>query len=108
MIKPDEIQKERMRLEEIFKDIEPNRLGLIDGLIDDAAFLRAANIGLRTQLVETGMVKAHPTFKDIQKPVEAAKQYLKNVGVYAVVIKALNGILNKTDQIEPEGLEEFE
>ena len=100
-----EFQKEQARLLELFKDIEPDKAKLAEGLIEDAAFLRSQNHLLRQALVETGMVKIHPQHKDIQKPVETARQYLKNVSSYSVIIKTLNGILQK-NTIEDE--DEFE
>jgi regulator of replication initiation timing len=95
-------------LKELFKDVDPTKAQLVDGLIEDAAFLRAQNIVLRRTLEESGMVLVHPNNKTLQKPVEAAKQYLKNVNSYATVIKTLNGVLNKNIVEEDDGLEEFE
>lgn len=101
----DEYLKEREKLLEIFRDVEPSKAKLVEGLIDEAAFLRIQNKALRELMVETGMVKIHPTFKDMQKPTESARQYLKNVNSYAVVIKTLNNVLQKNT---PEGEDEFD
>lgn len=90
-----EYQKERQKLAELFQDIDPGKAKLAEGLIEEAAFLRIQNHALREAIVETGMVKIHPHHKDIQKPVETARQYLKNVNSYAVIMKTLNGILQK-------------
>jgi len=101
-------QKELAKLKDIFKDVEPSKANLVEGLIEDAAFLKAENHALKQVITATGMVKAHPEHPEIQKPVEAAKQYLKNVNSYAVVIKTLNGVLSK-NLIEPDDeLDEFE
>jgi hypothetical protein len=54
------------------------------------------------------MVKVHPSHPEIQKPIEAARQYLKNVNSYAVVIKTLNGVLNRNMIEEEDELGEFE
>lgn len=98
-------QRELAKLTEIFKDVEPVKVILVQGLIEDAAFLYAENYELRKCIGETGMVKIHPQHPEIQKPTEAAKQYLKNVNSYAVVIKTLNGILQKNTV---EGDDEFD
>jgi len=98
-------QKEQAKLAELFKDIDPDKAKLAEGLIEEAAFLRAQNATLREAIYETGMVKIHPQHKDIQKPVETARQYLKNVNSYAVIIKTLNGILQKN---AIEGEDDFE
>lgn len=101
MSKQAEFQKEQARLAEIFKNVEPAKAQLVEGLIDEAAYLRVETAHLRSTMVETGMIKIHPQHKGLQKPTEAAKQYLKNVNSFAVVIKTLNGILQK-DALEDE------
>lgn len=102
-----EIQKEREKLAELFKDIEPAKAMLVDGLIEDAAFLRVQNARLKARLAETGMVKIHPDYPDMQKPIEAARQYLRNVNSYAVVIKTLNGVLSKNVPDEEDEFDRF-
>lgn len=94
-------QNELARLREIFQKVEPEKAELVDGLIHDAAFLKAENHVLRERMAETGMVEFHPTNPRLQRTVEAAKQYLKNVNSYAIIIKTLNGVLMK-DVIEDE------
>ncbi len=81
---------------------------LVEGLIEDAAFLKAENSVLRGTMAETGMVKVHPEHPGLQKANESAKQYLKNVNSYATVIKTLNGVLSKNDIEGPDELSEFE
>lgn len=108
MSKTEVYQKELMKLTELFKDVDPPKAKLVEGLIEDAAFLAAENLDLRQSIATTGMVKVHPQHPEIQKPIEAAKQYLKNVNSYAVVIKTLNGVLNKSMVEEDDDLNEFE
>ena len=88
-------QDEFAKLEDLFGEVEPAKAKLTEGLRQDAAFLMSENAMLKRIMQETGMVKTHPEYPEIQKPTEAAKQYLKNVNSYAVVIKTLNGILSK-------------
>lgn len=88
-------ERELEKLREIFQRVDPEKADLVDGLLHDAAFLKSENIVLRETLKVTGMVKIHPTNPGLQKPVEASKQYLKNVNSYSVIIKTLNGVLNK-------------
>jgi regulator of replication initiation timing len=107
MTKIEVCQKEREKLAEIFKDVEPTKRQLIEGLIEDAAFLYAENAELRRSLSETGMVKIHPAYPDIQKPVESARQYLKNANSYAVVIKTLNGVLSKNTIEQDDEFDDF-
>ena len=104
----DEYTQEVSKLRDLFKEVDPSKAQLVDGLIEDAAFLRVQNAMLKQRIAESGMVLFHPTNPTIQKPVEAARQYLKNINSYAVVIKTLNGVLNKDIIEEEDGLDEFE
>lgn len=108
MSKSEEYEKELAKLREIFAEVEPSRMKLVEGLIQDAAFLYAENFILKQQITDTGMVKIHPQHREIQKPIETAKQYLKNINSYAVVIKTLNGVLMKSVVEDDEDLDEFE
>jgi regulator of replication initiation timing len=108
MSKSDEYQKELDKLTEIFADVEDSKRKLVEGLLEDAAFLKSENYELKQFLKETGMVNIHPQHKQLQKPIEAARQYLKNVNSYAVIIKTLNGVLNKNILEDDDELSDFE
>lgn len=108
MSKKAEYQKEFKKLSEIFADVDESKRRLVEGLIEDAAFLKAENFVLKETLTEIGMVNFHPQRKELQKPVIAAKQYLNNLNSYAVVIKTLNGVLNKNILEDDEDMSEFE
>jgi len=107
-VKIEVFNKEIAKLHEIFKDVDPSKAQLVEGLIEDAAFLLAENAELRERMAETGMVEFHPTNPKLQRTTEAAKQYLKNVNSYAVVIKTLNGVLSKNMLDPDDGMDEFE
>jgi regulator of replication initiation timing len=108
MTKEAVYQQEKEKLIEIFKDVEESKRKLVEGLIEDACFLKSENYALKQILQEIGMIIIHPNNKKLQKPVEAARQYLKNVNSYAVIIKALNSVLNKNIMDDDDDLEEFE
>jgi regulator of replication initiation timing len=101
-------EKEFKKLTEIFADVEETKRKLVEGLIEDAAFLKSENYVLKQSISDTGMVKIHPEHPEMQKPIETAKQYLKNINSYAVVIKTLNGVLNKNIIEDEDELSEFE
>jgi len=107
MSKGDVYQKELAKLTNIFAEVEESKAKLVEGLIQDAAFLLAENHFLRQSIEVTGMVKIHPLHPDIQKPIETAKQYLKNVNSYSVIIKTLNGVLMKNTVEGDDAFDEF-
>lgn len=100
-------QNELNKLKSIFEDVEPSKAKLVEGLLDDAALLKAENASLKRVIMETGMIKIHPEYPEMQKPTEAGKQYLKNVNSYAVVIKTLNSILGKDALEQDDEFDEF-
>ena len=107
MSKTDLLQRERAKLLALFADVEPTKRQLVEGLVEDAAFLAAENAELRQSLQLTGMVNIRPGHPDQQKPIEAAHQYLRNVAAYAVVIKALNSVLSKDLPEGDDGLDDY-
>ena len=107
MTKSELIREEREKLAEIFKDLDSNKLKLVEGLLDQAAYLKIENGMLQEIMVETGMIKIHPTNKSIQKPIEAARQYRQNANSYAVQIKALDAILSRDSSGEEDPFDEW-
>ncbi|WP_096199504.1 hypothetical protein [Bacillus sp. FJAT-45350] len=105
MPKSEIYQKELLKLREIFEDVEEAKAKLVEGLIEDAAFIKAENYALKEILSNSGMVKVHPEHPELQKRTEAGKQFLSNVNSYATVIKTLNGVLMKN---VVEGDDEFD
>jgi hypothetical protein len=101
-------QQELAKLNEIFADVDISKRKLVEGLIEDAAFLKAENWVLKEEIAKTGMVKIHPEHPDMQKPIETGKQYLKNINSYSVVIRTLNGVLNKNILEDEEELSDYE
>lgn len=99
MEKKDIYKAEFEKLTEIFSNVDESKRKLVEGLIEDAAFLKSENWGLKNLLKETGMIKVHPKNKGLQKQVLGSKQYLQNLNSYAIVIRTLNGILSR-DLIE--------
>lgn len=95
MTKNEVYKQELAKLEEVFRDVEEGKRKLVEGLIEDAAFIKAENFIIKQVIEKNGMIKIHPINTGLQKPTEAAKQYLKNINSYSVVIKALNGVLQK-------------
>lgn len=107
MSKSEEYQKELEKLSKLFADVEESKRQLVEGLIEDAAFLKSENHALRIQIETTGMVKVHPDKPEMQKSMETAKQYLKNINSYSVIIKTLNGVLNNKNDDDEDELSEF-
>lgn len=100
-------EQEVEELNKLFQNAEEGQKRIVQGLIEDAAFLYAENHEIKKTIKEIGMIKFHPTNKSLQKQTEAGKQYLKNVNSYTVVIKVLFSILQKNVVEEDDGFDEF-
>lgn len=57
LTKKTRVDREKKRLQEIFKDLEPNKLETCQSLIDRAAFITVSLQVLEVQLNETGWVE---------------------------------------------------
>lgn len=107
MEKEDIFAQEVEKLTLLFTEVESAKAKLVEGLIQDAAFLFAESHSMRNMMANTGMMKVHPLNVDIQKPTETAKQYLKTTNSYAVIIKTLNGILSKSAIEQEDDFDQF-
>lgn len=107
MDKEDVREAEFNKLNKIFEKIEEPKRQLVEGLIEQAAFLRSENFELEQIIKKTGMIKIHPKYPSMQKPVIAAEQYRKNSGSYVSVIRALNNVLQKNVIEEDDGFDDW-
>ena len=108
MTKKEAYQKELNKLNEIFSDVEESNKKLVEGLIQDAAFLYAENYIIKQSLDETGMIKFHPSNKTLQKPLLSAETYRKNLNSYSTVIRTLNSVLQKKIDDDDDDMDEYE
>lgn len=92
-------QQEYVKLTEIFKDVEESKRKLVEGLIQETAFLKGELFDMKNILEETGMIRVNPANKAMQKTIPIANEYRRTVNIYALNIKVLNSILMK-DTIE--------
>jgi hypothetical protein len=106
--KQAEFQSELAKLTAIFADVEEPKRKMVDGLIQEAAFLYAEDCELRNMLKISGMIRINPNNPLQQKQIPAAMQYLKNLNSYAVVVKTLNGVLMKNIVEEDDDMADYE
>lgn len=107
MSKHQVYEEEFKKLSKIFEEVEESKRKLVEGLIQDAAFLYAENYELKKSLSETGMIKFHPKDLSLQKNIPAGKEFRQNLNSYSVVIKTLNSILQKVESDEDD-LDDYE
>ncbi|MDF2985725.1 MAG: hypothetical protein K0R50_1235 [Eubacterium sp.] len=92
-----EIYKEKAKLKKIFKDMEKNKKNLVDGLLNEAAFLVCLQNECRRILQEEGVLtETINATQSFLKEHPAAGTLLNSIAKYNGIIKTL------LDHIPPE------
>ena len=94
--KETRIRKEKKRLQEIFKDMEPNKLSTCQALIDRAAFITISLQDLEEQLNETGWVEPYQNGENQSGLKKAAA-----ADVHISLTKNLNAIVKQLLDLVP-------
>ena len=90
------IKKEKARLLEIFKDLEPNKLQTCHALIDRAAFITISLQDVEEQLNETGWVEQYQNGESQYGLKKAAA-----ADVHISLTKNLNAIIKQLLELVP-------
>ena len=94
--KMQKIDAERERLQEVFKDLEPNKLKTCQALIDRAAFITISLEELEKQLNKTGWVEQYQNGENQSGMKKAAA-----ADVHISLTKNLNAIVKQLLEIVP-------
>lgn len=104
-----EIKKEISRLKKIYKEIDGQKLKTVEGLIEEAAFMRCTLRDLKKMVQETGVVDEMPQGEySILREHPAVKTYNTMIQRYSNIIKQLIDLLPKEVQKEvDDGFDDF-
>lgn len=94
--KTTRIKREKARLQEIFKDLEANKLSTCAALIDRAAFITISLEDLEAQLNETGWVETYQNGENQSGLKKAAA-----ADVHISLTKNLNAIVKQLLDLVP-------
>lgn len=94
--KTTRIRREKERLLEIFKDLEPNKFSTCSALIDRAAFITVSLEDLEEQLNATGWVEAYQNGENQSGLKKAAA-----ADVHISLTKNLNAIVKQLLELVP-------
>lgn len=100
--------EEYARLRDIFADVDEKQLALVDGLLHEAARLRAQLDDLQEIAAKTGLVKIHQTDSTRQKELPVSRMLVRLRAGYKDIIAKLSSILGRNAGEDDDGLEEFE
>ena len=96
LTKNTRIKREKNRILEIFKDLEPNKLSTCQALIDRAAFITISLQDLEEQLNETGWVEPYQNGENQSGLKKAAA-----ADVHISLTKNLNAIVKQLLDLVP-------
>lgn len=108
MSKSGEYQKELIRWQELFAELDEKTKKAAEGLIEKAASLHSMCCELDDIIEKSGAIKVHPDHPQLQKQVPAVKEYARLSESYASIVNKLNSIRLKSAPEEDDGLGEFE
>lgn len=100
MEKSEKIKKEFEKLQEIFEKCDEPIKNVINGLLQETAFLAIELQTMREVLENTGMIKIHPTDFTRQKALPIANEYRRTLNIYSLNIKVLASVLKNVDGAE--------
>ncbi|WP_019243655.1 MULTISPECIES: hypothetical protein [Bacillus] len=103
------IKKEIKRLNDLFKDLEENKKSAVEGLIQEAAFMRATLNELKDDINKNGPIDEMEQGEySILRASPAVTTYNAMIQRYTTVMKEIIGLFPKDIQVpEDDGFESF-
>lgn len=107
--KETEVKKEIARLNNILKDLDETKRKLAEGLIQEAAFMRATLNELKEEVNSNGVLdEMCQGSYTIMRESPALKSYNSLIQRYTTVCKELNSLLPKdAPKVEDDGFDSF-
>lgn len=107
--KEKKIKKEINRLKKIFKECDEKKLSVVEGLIQESAFMRITLFDLKNDINENGAIDEMPQGEySILRESPSVKTYNALIQRYTTVTEKLLSLLPKDVVVEKEdGFEEF-
>lgn len=105
-MKQELVDAEYQRLKDLFKDVDELTLKLIDGLLQNAAFLKVKLDVLQIKLKNKGVTQKNKGDKTV-KTGQRFKTYLVTLSSYQQIIKAINSIVGKRSDDGDDEFDEF-
>ena len=108
MDKKEVIQKEKDKLNKIFENVEENKRKLAESTVEQTANLTGELFELYQNIEKNKSVIVSSKNPSHQLITESAKLYNKYLNTHAVLVKTLNGILEKNVIDAEDDFDEFE
>lgn len=89
VLKEKEIKAEVVRIKKMFKEMSKEKLKIIEGLINEAAFMKITLEGIRQELLEEG------TTEWFQQGAQKFKRQHPSVDTYTTLISKYSTVMNQ-------------
>lgn len=96
------------RLKQEFRNADDNKIRVLDGLIEQAAYERLYLKRLNEQAIITGLVKIHPQKPSIQKALPISNEIAKHSAALTNIMDKLLKHLETENTDEDDGLDDYE
>lgn len=101
----EEARKELERIKGIYKDCDPSKLRLAEGLMGKAAFLKAQLDSLERKVSENGPIQRSSRGNARVSP--TYKAYLQTVSAYQAAVRAIDRIMGGSAEEGDDQFDEF-
>ena len=103
-----EITKEIDRIKSLFPNADENKINVLEGLIEQAAYLRIYLKELNNKAMISGLIEFHPENAKLQRTLPISNEIAKHSAALTnITDKLCKWLMVDTDD-EDEGLDEYE
>ena len=104
----DEITKEIQRIKSLFPNADENKINALEGLIEQAAYLRIYLQGLNQQALKSGLIEYHPDNAKIQRTLPISNEITRHSATLTSIMDKLMKYLAVDGDDWDDGLDEYE
>lgn len=103
-----EISKEIERIKGQFPNADENKINALEGLIEQAAYLRIYLKQLNTQAMASGLIEVHPENAKLQRPLPVSNEITRHSATLTSIMDKLMKYLAIDGDDWDDGLDEYE
>lgn len=103
-----EITKEIDRIKSLFPNADENKINVLEGLIEQAAYLRIYLKELNQKAMTSGLIEIHPENAKLQRALPVSNEITKHSATLTSIMDKLMKHLAVDSDFEDDGLDEYE
>lgn len=103
-----EITKEIDRIKSLFPNADENKINVLEGLIEQAAYLRIYLKELNNKAMISGLIEFHPENTKLQRALPVSNEITKHSATLTSIMDKLMKHLSVESDFDDDGLDEYE